>query len=660
MKTLSASRRILFTVIAIALPFLFLGLLELVLRVAGYGNEYPLFTEDPQRADLLRVNPEIAGRYFLNSGAAPDVSFPSFRKKKNDKTIRVVVQGASTALGIPYMHGGAFPAMLEQRLRLSCPGKEVEVINTAITAVNSYTLLDLADEISAIEPDGVIIYAGHNEYYGALGVASTQLLTKAEVIKYLYMVLDDLRLFYLLQNIQKNIARKRSGDALLSPDKTLMERMVARQSIPYDSELFWAGIRQFNRNLKKLIGIYQDHNIPVLIGTTVCNLKDQAPFISEGTDPDADTLLKDENILELAATETMNARIHYLAGKIYLSNNEPDEARKMFLRARELDQLRFRAPEEINHIISKLSEDYGIILVDLDSVFAVNSRDGITGNELITEHVHPNARGYFLMADAFYNALRDHRIVSCGKAVSFQEAYEMMPVTHVDTVYARLGINLLTSSWPFTNERADKEAVLTSFSPVSLPDSLGWQVFNDQISWVEAINQLYRYSINIGMYKEALRAAESMKLEYRYSGIPYNMSARAYGLMSLADRAIQELEVGYMNEPLPEIAYNLSGYYLNTGNLSESARYLEYAISGSTAFDQAKERLQFLKSSIEMKEKLSIDSTNVSLMLSLAKNYIRLNQTSQANKLIRKAIITDPSHLEVRQILSGMKNQRQE
>jgi lysophospholipase L1-like esterase len=650
MRILSVSRRILFSVIAVAIPFLLLGLLEITLRIAGSGNEYPLFIDDPQRADLLRINPEIARRYFLIPEAAPDVSFPSFRKVKNDHTLRIVVQGASTALGVPYMHGGSFPAMLEQRLRNSCPDKEVEVINTAITAVNSYTLLDLADEITDIEPDAVIIYAGHNEYYGALGVASTQLLTRGEVIKYLYMVLDDLRLFQLLRDLQKKVARKTSGDELLSPDKTLMERMVARQSIPLESELYRAGIRQFNRNMKRLTRIYRNHNIPVLIGTTVCNLKDLEPFISEGTDLVADTLHDNADVWRLADTEPMNAMAQYLAGKIHFLNHDYGEALKRFLLARDLDQLRFRAPGEINRIIRLFGKVNGITVVDLDSVFAAVSPGGITGHEIITEHVHPNVRGYFLMADAFYNSLIYQRIIGCRKTISYQDAYEMIPVTHIDSVYAQLGISLLTSSWPFMNEAADKEAVLNSFSPVSLPDSLGWQVFNDQMSWVEAINRWYRYSIDKGMYREALLAAESMKLEYRYSGIPYNMSARAYGLINMTDRAIQELELGYTIDSLPEIAYNLSGYYLDSGNLSESARYLEYAIRGGIVSVQANDRLQFLKSSIEIQEKLSTDSFNVNLMLSLAKNYIRLNQISRANDLIKKAILTDPYHPEVRKL----------
>ncbi|MBL7113083.1 MAG: hypothetical protein ISS19_14190 [Bacteroidales bacterium] len=656
MRPLSTFRKVLFTAIAISLPFLLLVLLEGVLRMSGYGDQYPLFIEDPHSPDLLKINPDIAHRYFLNPEAAPNVSFPSFKKDKTDKTIRIVVQGASTTLGVPYMHGGSFPAMLEQRIRFSCPGNEVEVINTSITAVNTYTLLDLADEITEIEPDAVIIYSGHNEYYGALGVASTQFLSKGELLKYFYIVFDDLRLFQLLKNIQKGFARKSSGDVLLNPDKTLMERMVARQSIPYDSELYYAGIRQFDRNLNKLIRIYKDRGIPVLIGTTVSNLKDLEPFISEGTNPGLDSLQSREDALYLVANENMNAMAHFLAGKVYFSEQNFDEARAMFLRARELDQLRFRAPGEINNRIRSVAEKSGIILVDLDSVFAAHSPGGTPGNELITEHVHPNSRGYFLMADAFYNALKDHQIISMKNTVPFKEAFEMMPVTRIDSVYAHLGIRLLTHSWPFTSRELDKDSLLSTLSMPALPDSLGWQVFNKQLDWIEAINLYYTYCMDMKIYHEAIRAAEAMKLELRYSGIPYNMSAKAYGFMNNTNQAIYELKIGYRLEPLPEIAYNLSGNYLKTGNLQESVRYLEYALNGGILFEQGQEKLKILKSTLEMDQQLSTDSTNVLLMLSLARNYVMLNQNAKANQLIKKAIQTDPSHPEVRKLLSHMQN----
>jgi lysophospholipase L1-like esterase len=647
--------RFLFSVIAVLLPFCLLIFLEVILRIAGYGKDYPLFTEDPGNPQFLRINNEIARRYFLNPEAAPNVSSPSFRKEKNEKTFRIVVQGASTALGIPYMHGGSFPAMLEQRLRLTCPDKEIEVINTAITAVSTYTLLDLADEIAEIEPDAVIIYAGHNEYYGALGVASTQQFSRIQGLVYLYMVLDDLRLFSLIKNLQTGIARKKSADVLLNPDKTLMERMVREQSIPYGSKIYFAGIRQYERNIGKLIKIYNRRNIPVLIGTTVSNLRDMRPFISSGTNvvPGLNQEYKEEKefILHLIEEEEDNACAHYRAGQLFYAEKDYMQAEIMFRRAKDLDLLRFRAPEAFNEILRENADKWNFILVDLDSVFSFHAEHGITGNELITEHVHPNTKGYFLMADAFYSELLDNKILESDYRIPFAEAFKQMPVTHIDSIYAQLGLTVLTNSWPFRNDKFDRNLLGKLFTPLSYPDSLALRVFREELSWTQAMNGLYRYYLENNLYEGALRVAEAMKTEYRYTGIPYNMSARVFGLQQQVGKAINELKYGFRLDSLPEIAYNLSGYYLDSDSLQQSLHYLEYTIDHNPGFEGAERKLDILRSANVLKGRLISDPANVSLMINLAKNYVMLNQLERADSLIRLAIQKNPSHPEVQSII---------
>ncbi|CAM5180859.1 hypothetical protein [Alishewanella longhuensis] len=61
-----------------------------------------------------------------------------------------MVQGGSTAAGYPYGMGAALAGMLEQRLRRTFPEQPIEVVNTALSAVNSYTLLDFADERNSL------------------------------------------------------------------------------------------------------------------------------------------------------------------------------------------------------------------------------------------------------------------------------------------------------------------------------------------------------------------------------------------------------------------------------------------------------------------------------------------------------------------------------
>ena len=69
---------------------------------------------------------------------------------------------------------GSFSRYIRRRLELVYPGTHIEVVNISMTGVNSYTLLDLVPGVLKQKPDLILIYAGHNEFYGALGVGSLE------------------------------------------------------------------------------------------------------------------------------------------------------------------------------------------------------------------------------------------------------------------------------------------------------------------------------------------------------------------------------------------------------------------------------------------------------------------------------------------------------
>ncbi|MCW8865396.1 MAG: hypothetical protein OQK22_10920, partial [Colwellia sp.] len=163
----------LYQLIALAIPFAFFALLEGGLRFFDYGREMPLFMDYPGEKNAnapkyLLPRPDVVKRYFPEGSAAPSVTIETnfFLKEKPENGLRIVVQGGSTAAGFPFGYGASIAGMLDYRLKQSFPDRTVEVINTALAAVNSYTILDFVDEIIEQQPDAVLIYAGHNEYYG--------------------------------------------------------------------------------------------------------------------------------------------------------------------------------------------------------------------------------------------------------------------------------------------------------------------------------------------------------------------------------------------------------------------------------------------------------------------------------------------------------------
>lgn len=90
--------------------------------------------------------------------------------------LRIAIVGASTVAGFyAKRNEDTFPALLEQQLRASMPGRVVHVVNAGI---DGYTLGDmerlLNRVIIGLQPDAVIIYPGLNDMSGMCRPAARQ------------------------------------------------------------------------------------------------------------------------------------------------------------------------------------------------------------------------------------------------------------------------------------------------------------------------------------------------------------------------------------------------------------------------------------------------------------------------------------------------------
>lgn len=372
-----------FRCMAVAFAFCLLALLEAGLRWAGYGYDTHLFISDPDQAHYRMLNPDISKKYFPFEQNATIGNREPFRKVKSPSTVRLFVLGASTSLGFPYMHNGSFARMLRYKLQFEYPGYSIELINLSLTAINSYTLLDFAKQVVKYHPDGILLYAGHNEYYGAMGAAATGRVGNYPCLIEGIIEAKNLRTVQLLQAFIQRLTPVDSSR--IDPDNTLMERMAAHRRIPLDSEQYRRGIRQFKRNLNKMVTLFGTHHIPVFIATLTSNLKDQAPL--DKNDPAASGI--------------------YREGLLSYEKQEYTQAAEQFQVAKETDGLRFRAPEEFNKIIRACAKaSPQVFPVDIAADFKAASPHGIPGKELLLEHVHPNLQGQLRMADAFAKALK--------------------------------------------------------------------------------------------------------------------------------------------------------------------------------------------------------------------------------------------------------------
>jgi Flp pilus assembly protein TadD len=444
----------------------------------------------------------VAGRFFSHPDLAPNISIETgfFRTEKPRGGLRFVVQGGSSAAGFPYGYGASIAGMLEQRLRREFPEKEIEVVTTAMSAVNSYALLDFTDEILAVGPDAVLIYAGHNEYLGILVVGSAFTAAQSPALTRMVMRLRHLRLYRWIEEAIS--PRQHEGAARSGP---LMARVAAKRRIPLGSDLYEAGLEQYRSNLRAILGVYRDAGVPVFLGTLASNEKDQAPFTSEESTQAAAELDEARDLLasgKVAEALSLARRVHerepgsaraaYVLGQVLAAVGEQQAAAEAWRRARDLDALRFRAPSAFRRIIEELAAEFGATLVDVEGAMRAASPMGSVGSELMLEHLHPNVDGYFLLADAFHDRLVESGLLGDpGQAVADARARREVPLSAAEERFGEYKLARLVNDWPFTEER--REPVLPP--PEGLEDQLAQALYRKELDWPRVqlqLKQAYR------------------------------------------------------------------------------------------------------------------------------------------------------------------------
>ena len=476
--TYTPAKKLLFTVIALLLPFIILFIIEATLVASNFGHTYPLFIDkvgNGQPAKYLQPNPDVIQRYFSEPRFAPNVSPDTvyFSKQKPKQSFRIVIQGGSTAAGFPYGRWASLQGMLEQRFKRLYPDKNIEIINTAMAAVNSYTLLDFVDEIIAQQPDLVLIYAGHNEYLGIMGVGSAIGGKGGRLATMLHLAVKDWRLYQLMQRAYSKIVV--ADTQAQRTDKSLMSQVAKEKDIALDSELFNLGLAQFSENMSLLLAKYQAAGVPVVLGNLVSNESGQVPFSSVGqvdwqakrsaaaaakVSPTPLSLSSELTTREIAA--------HYFEYGLYMqAQGRYSEAKLAFVLAKDHDLLRFRAPSQFNEIIANLAQQFSTGLVDVHALFAEHSKNGIIGNNLMLEHLHPTIEGYFLLAEAYSDYIVEQQFLGKAADYSRTQARKDIPITRLDVLYGEFSVKKLMNDYPFTspNTQVNKTIDLPASRP---------------------------------------------------------------------------------------------------------------------------------------------------------------------------------------------------
>ncbi|MBN2138056.1 MAG: tetratricopeptide repeat protein [Sedimentisphaerales bacterium] len=418
-KPVSGWKLWLFRGIAVlVVPVFVLVLIEVGLRVAGYG--YPANSILRTKVDgeaRWCDNVEFCRRFFPRHLAREMTPFSIAVDKPKD-TCRIFVLGASAAQGVPEKPF-CFGRILESMLRQRYPGVNFEVVTAAMVAVNSHVILEAAKDCARCDPDLFVVYLGNNEVTGPYGAGTifSPLSGNLSLIR-AGVAAKGTRLGQLLSGLLT--PKTRAQDMWRG-----MEMFIDKQVRADDASL---GIvyGHFEKNVEDIVWLGRKAGAEVVVCTVGSNLKDNPPFGSlhrsdlsgaekgkwdeiyeQGTASEAAEEYAEAVELYLSALEIDGdyANLHFRLGRCYWAMGEYDKAHVSYIKARELDTLRFRADDRINAAIRAVAsrgEDRGVHLVDSVKVFAQNSPEGVAGEELFYEHVHLNFRGNYLLAGAVF------------------------------------------------------------------------------------------------------------------------------------------------------------------------------------------------------------------------------------------------------------------
>lgn len=544
----------LFRLVLILLPFLFIGVLEFGLRIFGYGHDTSLFVPYGNTGKLV-MNRYASEKYFGDTVNATQGLIEPFSAQKTEGVKRIFVLGESTTIGYPYHENGSFHRWLLYRLIRSYPQQNFEMINVSLTAVNSYTVLDFGKEVASYSPDAILVYTGHNEYYGAMGVGSTSRIGSNRFLVRSIIKLRQLRLAQLLGNLFSGLKNQTKGTD--ENRETLMQKMAAKQRIKLDSKDFKAGISQFRQNMDELCRFYADKNILVFISTLVSNEKDLHPFISNPKDKPS-------------------AEEEFKIGQDAMSTHHPDEAKTHFIKAKEMDLLRFRAPEAMNGTIKNLGKTYSnVFVVDARERFEAFSPDKILGHETLLEHVHPNLTGYALLSDAFFTALKTKGLIKTAKEeLPFDSLLREMPVTKMDSLQGAYEVMMLKTAWPF-NVPLPKDFKVGS----SIDEVLASDIALKKTDWVSAMRTLLEEHIKTENQPGILKAAGGLALQFPFETGYYAYAGNAAYKLGKPGLAIFYIQKAYDLQPDFTNARNLFILLLKLDEPEKALPAIETAIN---------------------------------------------------------------------------------
>jgi hypothetical protein len=145
---------------------------------------------------------------------------------------------------------------------------------------------------------------------------------------------------------------------------------------------------------------------------------------------------------------------------------------------------------------------------------------GIIGNDLMLEHLHPNLLGYFLLADAYFDVLREQGVIAAREqTVDREQAWKEIPITNVDRLNGNYQVLHLKGDWPFPEGAVAEPRPRIPGHP-SREEQIAHDLYREKITWTTAMRRLLAHYENERDRSRAAQVAVLLADTHQYEEAP--------------------------------------------------------------------------------------------------------------------------------------------
>jgi len=640
--------------VAFLSPLVFLLLVEAGLRIVGYGRPGTFLVPWTSHGQTVHLANRDYCQHFVSESLSREPESMILRRK-GPSVVRVFVLGGSAAFGDPDPAYG-FCRQLEVLLNAHTETKTFEVVNAAVTSMNSHVARRIAADCTEHNPDAFLIYMGNNEVVGPYGPPTLPpaLYNSGRFIDLCIAAKKESRLGQLIDRSAQ--ALRASGRP--QPRWMGMEAFLATQ-ITRDDPRMAACHRHFRDNLRDIVHTAQSTGAASILCTVPTNIRSCPPFASVHDPELSDAQLEEWKLLfdqgrafenagdleqaleryrQAAGIDDAYANLAFCQARCLHGLNRIDEAKRFFLEARDLDTLRFRADGAINEVIRETArslDGQGAVLCDLEACLEEQAEDGLVGERLLADHVHLNFRGAFLAAMAAMETLRKALPEAELKAVtaSRDELFSLCRnrLLYDDREAYRLGMVMYRRKTlpPFADQidhdselsrlRGNLLTVYAQLKSRDLPESW-YQAAAEAAPLDPYVNVRYgRYLLAQGRVGDAIRGYQQV-----LAAEPFNAPVRAGLAEALADGGMKDKAVQALVSPPGPYALTRREALLTLGTY--------YVTNSRTAEARA-----------VYQELYEIDPDNIDVLVNLAAGALDAGKLEETKAYLDRALQTAPN-----------------